>query len=161
MRFRALVRDGKIYWTVWLCWYSYFRLRCHCNQLPAPRHVFAYSLMCSRQGDGHWRTSITRLRGHNAAYTHNACHAGAGLLGLHFLIFNLNSFMYHPALVYTNWKDLSELGTHFSTFLEQHSTMAIPKYQDKRIDLATDAIRLIRILKGGYYSPVLCELFES
>lgn len=39
--------------------------------------------------------------------------------------------------------------------------MTLPEYQYNRIDLATDAIRLIRLLKGSHASSIRCELFES
>lgn len=36
-----------------------------------------------------------------------------------------------------------------------------PYYEYKRIDLATDAIRLLRLLKGCPGDTIQCELFES
>lgn len=39
--------------------------------------------------------------------------------------------------------------------------MSLSEYQYHRIDLATDAIRLIRIVKGLYDTPIRCEVFES
>lgn len=38
---------------------------------------------------------------------------------------------------------------------------AYPDYQYERIDLATDAIRLIRILQGNYDDRLRCEIFQS
>lgn len=34
-------------------------------------------------------------------------------------------------------------------------------YRYKRLDLASDAIRLVRIFKGGEYQPIECEIFET
>lgn len=34
-------------------------------------------------------------------------------------------------------------------------------YRYKRLDLATDSIRLVRILKGEALQPIECELFET
>lgn len=39
--------------------------------------------------------------------------------------------------------------------------MTLPEYQYHRMDLATDAIRLIRIVKGNYDSLIRCVIFES
>lgn len=39
--------------------------------------------------------------------------------------------------------------------------MTKPKYQYERIDLATDAIRLVRVLRDDHDGPVRCELFQS
>lgn len=36
-----------------------------------------------------------------------------------------------------------------------------PIYKYNRIDLATDAIRLVRLLKGDNDQPVECEIFET
>lgn len=40
-------------------------------------------------------------------------------------------------------------------------TMTKPKNQYERIDLATDAIRLVRVLRDDHDGPVRCELFQS
>lgn len=36
-----------------------------------------------------------------------------------------------------------------------------PIYEYNRIDLATDAIRLVRLLKGDKDHPIECEIFET
>lgn len=35
------------------------------------------------------------------------------------------------------------------------------RYQYNRIDLATDAIRLLRLLRGNQGEPIKCEIFET
>ncbi|KAM7201213.1 hypothetical protein V8F20_004959 [Naviculisporaceae sp. PSN 640] len=40
-------------------------------------------------------------------------------------------------------------------------TMPDSRFQYKPIDLATDAIRLVRLIKGSDYDPIVCELFET
>lgn len=39
--------------------------------------------------------------------------------------------------------------------------MSDSRFRYKPIDLATDAIRLVRLMKGSDYDPIVCELFET
>ncbi|KAM7188359.1 Heterokaryon incompatibility protein (HET) domain containing protein [Rhypophila sp. PSN 637] len=42
-----------------------------------------------------------------------------------------------------------------------HLATSYSRFQYAPIDLATDAIRLVRLLKGSDYEPIVCELFET
>lgn len=44
---------------------------------------------------------------------------------------------------------------------DEESSPNLPTYQYKPIDLARDAIRLIRLMKGSYASSIRCELLQS
>lgn len=39
--------------------------------------------------------------------------------------------------------------------------MMAQRYKYNRIDLATDAIRLVRLLRGDQSDPIKCEMFET